>query len=403
MKLTNTAVKQAKPEDKPKYLSDGKGLSLLIQPNGSKWWRLRYQYLGKTNMLSLGTYPDVSLKRARDRRDDARRLLADGIDPSEHRKEMKAKQLLASNHTFEAIAREWFTKQASVWAETHSSKIIGRLEKDVFPYIGSKPIADINAPQLLTILRRIENRGAIETAHRVKGVCGQIFRYAVATGRAERDPATDLRGALTPKNPQHLAAVTEPTQLGELLRGIDGYQGTIIVSSALKLAPLVFVRPGELRTARWDDIDFDAKEWRFEVTKTKTQHIVPLARQSVAILKEIQPLTGSGIYVFPSARSQHRAMSENAILTALRTMGIPKHVASGHGFRATARTLLDEQLHCPIHIIEQQLAHTVRDPLGRAYNRTAHLRERKQMMQQWADYLDELKRPAKVLTFKTPS
>nr|VFJ46349.1 MAG: Integrase [Candidatus Kentron sp. FM]VFK17875.1 MAG: Integrase [Candidatus Kentron sp. FM] len=343
-------------------------------------------------MLSLGVYPKVTLSDARKRRNEARELLEKGINPSENRKAQKSAQAERSANSFEAVAREWFAKHSPGWAKTHSSRVISRLERDVFPWMGGSPISGIMPPELLTVVRRIEERGALETAHRVLQICGQIFRYAVATGRAERDPSADLRGALPPvKGKKHFAAVTEPKRVGELLRALDGYQGTFPVICALRLAPLVFVRPGELRRAQWADIDLETAEWRYTVTKTETDHIVPLSRQAVAILTELQPLTGRGRYVFPSARTNDRPMSDNAILSAFRRMGIPKDEMSGHGFRAMARTILDEVLHFRPDYIEHQLAHAVRDPNGRAYNRTKYLPERREMMQQWADYLDDLK------------
>jgi integrase len=277
--------------------------------------------------------------------------------------------------------------------------MIRLLERDIFPWLGNKPIADISAPHLLEVIRRIEQRGALETAHRAIGNCGQIFRYAVATGRAERDPSNDLRGALPPYKTKHFASVTNPEQVGKLLSALDSYEGTLVVRCALRLAPLVFVRPGELRRAQWPDIDLDAAEWRFDVTKTNTKHIVPLSRQAMVILRELQPLTGRSQYVFPSARSVKRPMSDNAILVAMRSLGIGKDEMSGHGFRAMARTILDEVLGFRPDYIEHQLAHAVRDPNGRAYNRTAHLAERCKMMQEWADYLDKLKADAEILSF----
>lgn len=294
------------------------------------------------------------------------------------------------------VAREWHAKHLPSWANKHAETIIRRLELNVFPWLGGKPIADITAPQLLQVIRRIEERGALETAHRVLGCCGQVLRYAIATGRAERDPSGDLPGALPPTKSQHFAAVTEPDQIAAVLGAIDGYEGTLPVRCALRLAPLVFVRPGELRKAEWTDIDLDAAKWRYTVTKTSTPHIVPLSRQAVTILRELEPLTGSGRYVFPSARGKSRPMSDNAVLAAMRRMGISKDEMSGHGFRAMARTILDEVLGFRPDYIEHQLAHAVRDPNGRAYNRTAHLLERRQMMQTWADYLDKLKASVKV-------
>ena len=328
---------------------------------------------------------------ARARRDAARKLLADGIDPSENRKAVKAAKVERSANSFEVVAREWYSKNAPNWAEHHADRIIRRFERDIFPWIGGRPIADVTAPELLAVVRRIESRGALETAHRALGNCGQAFRYAVATGRAMRDPSGDLRGALPPVKGEHFAAVTEPKQAAELLRTLDGYQGTFTVARALRLAPLVFVRPGELRKAEWVGIDLDSAEWRYTVTKTNTAHIVPLATQAVAILRDLHALTGTGRFVFPGARSNRRPMSDNAILAAMRRMGIAKDEMSGHGFRAMARTILDEVLGVRPDLIEHQLAHAVRDPNGRAYNRTAHLVERRKMMQAWADYLDQLK------------
>lgn len=395
MPLSDISIRKAKPADKPKKLSDERGLFLLVHPKGGKWWRFKYRFAGKEKQLSMGTYPDVSLKMARDRRDEARRLLSDGIDPSEYRKNAKALKVERSANSFEAIAREWYVKNQPRWAESNSSKILGRLQNDLFPWIGARPIAEINALEVLSVLQRIESRGAVESAHRVRGLCGQIFRYAVATGRAERDPTGDLRGALPASKKVHLAAITEPKEIAKLLQAIEGYDGSLIVKSALRIAPLVFVRPGELRKARWDDIDLEAAEWRYSVSKTRhsgvSEHIVPLSSQSVSILEDLYPLTGKREYVFPSNRGQGRPMSENTVNAALRYLGYEKGTMTGHGFRAMARTLIDEVLGFPVHIIEQQLAHVVRDPLGRAYNRTAHLEQRSAMMQTWADYLDSLK------------
>lgn len=397
MPLTDTAIRNTKPSDKAKRMFDSRGLYLEISPRGGKWWRLKYRFAGKEKRLSLGVYPDVSLKMARERRDEARRLLANEVDPSENRKAIKAARDERSANSFEVIGREWFAKHSPNWSANHADRIIRRLERDIFPWIGGKPIADITAPQLLDVVRRIEKRGALETAHRALGNCGQVFRYAVATGRAERDPSGDLRGALPPVKGKHFAAVTEPKQVAEVLRALDGYEGTLTVRCALRLAPLVFVRPGELRHAQWEDIDFEAAEWRYTVTKTDTQHIVPLSRQAVEILRELQPLTGQSRYVFPGARSNVRPMSDNAILAAMRRMGIGKEEMSGHGFRAMARTILDEVLGFRPDYIEHQLAHSVRDPNGRAYNRTAHLPKRRKMMQDWADYLDKLKAGADII------
>ncbi len=397
MPLTDTKVRNAKPSEKRYKLYDQRGLFLLVNPSGGKWWRLKYQFDNEEKGISLGVYPDVSLKEAREKRDEARKLLANDIDPSEHRRaKMTAKEERAAN-SFEVVAREWFAKWTHNRAANHADRTIRRFERDIFPWIGGKPIADITPQQLLGVVRRIEERGAVETAHRALGNCGQVFRYAVATGRAERDITQDLRGALQPVKSKHFASVTEPKEVAELLRAMDSYEGTLTVRCALHLAPLTFVRPGELRHAEWADIDLDKAEWCFTVTKTDTRHIVPLSKQAVAILQELHPLTGRGRYVFPSARSAARPMSENAVLAAMRNMGIPKEKMSGHGFRAMARTILDEVLGFRPDYIEHQLAHAVRDPNGRAYNRTAHLPERRKMMQDWADYLDKLKAGAEII------
>ena len=402
MPLTNITILKAKPTDKPVRLFDGGGLYLEISPAGGKLWRLKYRFNGKEKRLALGIYPDVSLARAREKRHEARSLLADGNDPSENRKAQKAARADRAANSFEVVAREWFAKFKPNWVEAHSDKVIRRLERDMFPWIGAKPIADVGAPDLLACLRRIENRGTVETAHRALQSCGQIFRYAVATGRAPRDPTGDLRGALSTVKGTHLASITEPTAVGGLLRACDAYQGSFVTKCALRLAPLVFVRPGELRNAEWAEINLERAEWNIpaERMKMRERHLVPLSTQAVAILRELQVVTGEGRYVFPGARTYGRPMSDNAILAALRRMGFAKDEMSGHGFRAMARTILDEVLGVRPDFIEHQLAHAVRDPNGRAYNRTAHLAERRKMMQQWADYLDKLKAGADVIPFR---
>lgn len=397
MPLTDTAIRSAKPNEKTQKLFDGGGLYLEITPNGGKWWRLKYRFGGKEKRISMGVYPDVGLKEARARRDAARKLLADDVDPGEQRKEAKAERALRAANSFEAVTREWCDKKKASWVPAYAERLLRRFERDLFPTLGSKPIAEIKPPALLTAIRKIEARGAIETAHRAMQDCGQVFRYAIATGRAERDIAADLRGALAPVQVTHYAAVTEPAKVAELLRQLDGYQGSFITCAAMRLAPLLFVRPGELRRALWADIDLDAAEWRYTVTKTKTDHLVPLATQAVTILRELHALTGSGIYVFPGARSNGRPMSDNAVLAAMRRSGITGEEMTGHGFRAMARTILDEVLGFRTDFIEHQLAHAVRDANGRAYNRTSHLSERKKMMQAWADYLDKLKTGAEVI------
>lgn len=400
MPLSDPKVRCAKPSDKPYKLPDEKGLFLLVHPNGSKYWRLKYRFDAKEKLLSFGVYPDVGLKDARERREAARKLLADGVDPGEHRKAAKAVKVERAANSFEVIGREWFEKNRETWAPSHADKIIKRLENDVFPWLGGKAIAEITAPDVLTVLRRIEGRGTLDTAHRAGGNCSQIFRYAIATGRAVRDPVPDLRGALPPARGGNFAAITEPTKVAELLRAIDAFSGTFVVKSALLLAPLLFVRPGELRRAEWADFDLDKAEWGYFVTKTKSDHLVPLASQAVAILKELHALTGHGRYVFPG-RDPQKAMSEAAVNAALRRMGYDtKTEITGHGFRAMARTILHEELHQKPEVIEHQLAHKVPDALGTAYNRTKFLKERKAMMQLWADYLDKLKAGADVIPLR---
>jgi integrase len=393
MTLTVAQIKNEKSTGKPVKLSDGGGLFLLIQPNDKKYWRLAYRFNGKQKTLALGVYPAVSLAKARERREDARRLLADGIDPNEQRKATKAAKIGQNADSFEVIAREWFANQAPVWVPTHADKIIRRLERDIFPWLGASPISSITAQQLLIAARRIEERGVKETARRALLNCSQVFRYAIATGRAERDPVPDLKGALQPAKTTHFATMTDPKAIGELLQAIDGYHGSFVTKCALQLAPLVFVRPGELRAAEWAEIDLDAAEWNIKADRMKMRiaHLVPLSKQAVAILREIHPLTGRGKYVFSSEQTSTRPMSENTLNFALRRMGFAKNEMSVHGFRAMARTVLDEILHVRPDYIEHQLAHAVRDPNGRAYNRTSHLPERREMMQLWAGYLDNLK------------
>ena len=399
--LTDTAIRKVKAIGKRVRLYDGAGLYLEVVPAGGRWWRFKYRIAGKEKLLSLGVYPEVRLADARVRCAEARKLLADGVDPSVHRRAQRAARTEKAANTFEVVAREWFEKNSPTWAPSHATRVLRRLEREVFPYIGGRPIGELAPPEVLRVLQRIENRNVLETAHRVRTDIGAVFRYAIATGRADRDAAADLRGALKPTNPEHFAAVTDPNALGELLRALWGYQdGTPVVVAALKLAPMLFVRPGELRSAKWADIDLDAGEWKFTASKTKTPHLVPLAPQAVAILRELQPLTGRGPYVFPSARSNQRPMSNNAVTAALRRMGIERAVTCGHGFRATARTLLDEVLGYRVDLIEAQLAHAVKDANGRAYNRTSFLPERRKMMNGWADYLDKLRASVRVIPFR---
>lgn len=404
MSLTNIKIKNAKPRikpdgsstTKPYRLSDEKGLYLEIAPNGGKWWRLKYRIGGKEKRLSLGVYPDVSLKDARERRDEFRKQIADGIDPSHIRK--AEKQSIGDQHSFETIAREWHTKFSANWTEDHAARTLTRIKNDAFPWIGNKNINDITAPELLTVLRRVENRGALETAHRINQICGQVFRYAIATGRAERDPSGDLKGALPPTRTKHHASIVEPKKIGELLRTINEYSGSFITSTALKLSPLLFVRPGELRQAEWSEIDLEVAEWRIppEKMKMRALHIVPLSTQAIDLLKEIQPLTGRDKYVFPSNRSVTRPMSNNTITAALRRLGYTKEEMTAHGFRSMASTLLNEQ-GWNRDAIERQLAHSERDGVRAAYNYAQYLPERKKMMQAWADYLDGLAQGANII------
>ena len=389
--LTDTACKKTKATGKRQRLYDTGGMYLEIAPAGGKWWRLKYRVDGKEKLISLGTYPEVTLAEAREKREATRKQVRDGIDPSAHRKAAKVASAEAGANTLQAVGEEWLKRFESTWVPSHARGVRARLTNDAFPWIGSRPIAKVTPPEVLAVLRRIEARGRLESAHRTRIALSQIFRYAIATARAERDPTADLRGALPPVKAKHMAAVTEPAKLGPLLRAIWKYdEGTPIVAAALRLAPMLFVRPGELRTAKWADIDLPKAEWRFTSSKTGTPHIVPLARQAVAILRDLRPLTGLCPYVFPSQRSRDRPMSDAAVNAALRRLDIAKDTASGHGFRATARTLLDEVLGERVDLIEAQLAHAVKDANGRAYNRTSFLPERKAMMQRWADYLGAL-------------
>lgn len=400
MPLNDTAIRKAKPSAKPVRMFDTGGLYLEISPAGGKWWRLKYRYAEKEKRISLGTYPDTTLAKAREKRDEARRLLADGIDPAENKKAQKAARQENAANSFEVLAREWHARQLPKWSPAQAKKVAGIFENNVYPWIGKRPIVELKPHEILATLRRMEDRGANETARRALQYCGMVFRYAVATGRVDRDIAADLKGALAPVITKHRATIIDPSKIGDLLRTIDGYQGTLIVKCALKLAPLVFVRPGELRKATWTEIDLERAEWNIpaERMKMREPHLVPLSNQAVAILSELHPLTGHGEFVFPGERSRDRPMSNNTLNAALRRLGYDtSSEITGHGFRAMARTILDEVLGIRPDFIEHQLAHAVRDPNGRAYNRTAHLAERKKMMQQWADYLDTLKAGAKVI------
>lgn len=418
----DSAIRSIKPGDPRKRLNDGDGLYLrLFVKGGAHGWRLDYTHNGVRKNLSLGTYPDTGLSLARKKADEARRLLSESKDPSDVRKAAKAAaadkrqaQALADAglppaDSFEAVAREWLGKvHGAKVSDGHADRTRIRLEQDVFPWLGRRPVGSIKPSEVLACLRRVEDRGAIETAHRVKQACGQVFRYAVATGKygCEQDPSAALREALTPIQARHHAAITDPKRVGELLRACDDYKGHPTTRAALGLAPLTFQRPGELRHAEWAEIDLDAALWtipseRMKRTKqgkaTGPAHLVPLSRQAVAILTDLQPLTGAGRFVFPSMRSKDRPMSDAAVLAALRRMGFPKDEMTGHGWRATARTMLDERVGVDVAVIEAQLAHSVGDSLGRAYNRTEHLDQRRTMMQTWADYLDRLRRGGEVV------
>ena len=400
--LSDRAIRQAKPQPKARKLFDSRGLYLLLTPEGSKWWRLKYRFAGKEKLLSLGVYPEVGLKQARDARDEARRLIAARRDPGSERKEEKAALRRTLGDGLETVSREWFKQFSAGWAPTHSTTVIKRLEHDVFPWLGARPVAEITPVELLSVLRRVESRGALETAHRIHQVCGQVFRYAIATGRAQHDPSAALRGALPPVREKHHAALTKPADVGALLRSINAYKGTFPVRCAMRLAALVFVRPGELRKAEWTEIDLDGATWRIpaERMKMRTEHIVPLSRQAVDILRELHPLTGSGRFVFPSARTSARPMSENAVTAALRRMDYTGEQMTGHGFRTTASTLLNE-LGWSADAIERQLAHAERDGVRAAYNRAEYLGERREMMQAWADYLDSLQAVGNVVPLRS--
>ncbi|RQZ17753.1 DUF4102 domain-containing protein [Burkholderia sp. Bp9031] len=392
MPLTDTAIKNAKPAAKPTRLFDGGGLYLEISPAGGKWWRLKYRFGGKEKRISLGVYPDVSLQTARKRRAEARERLAAGTDPGEVKKADKRAAKLAASNSFEAVALAWMEERRVSVELAQYEKTLARFRNDVFPWIGKRPIAEIDAPEVLTLLKRIDSRGARYTAHRVRAELSQAFRYGIKEGYCKADPARDLLGAIPSTRTIHFASITEPIKVGEMLRAFDGFTGTFPVLCALKLASLLFVRPGELRKAEWSQLDLDKAEWRYRVTKTKTDHLVPLATQAVAILRELHSLTGGGRYLFPGARDRNRPMSDAAINAALRRLGYDTRTEiTGHGFRAMARTILHEELEQKPEVIEHQLAHAVPDVLGGAYNRTRFIKERRAMMQKWADYLDRLK------------
>jgi integrase len=411
---SNATIKSIKAGDARHRLTDGAGLYLrLFVKGGSHGWRFDYSLNGRRNTLSLGTYPDTSLSLARKKADEARKLVSAGTDPSDVRKETRSelaiRRIAAQRVTaglppidsFEAVAREWHDKNVPTWAPSHSSKIIRRLEQDVFPWIGAKPVNTIRPTELLSWLRRVEERGAIETTHRVQQNCGQVFRYAVATGRAESDPSRDLRGALTPWKPEHYPTLTDAREVGRLLRDIEAYEGGFITKCAMALSPMLFVRPGELRRAEWSEINLDAAEWRIPAAKMKGRvtHIVPLATQAVSILRELQPLTGNSSWVFPGVRTNGEPMSENTVNAALRRLGYDRTMITAHGFRGMASTLLHE---CgwPSDVIERQLSHAERNAVKAAYNHAEHLPARRKMMQAWANHLDVLRKGGKVVSLR---
>jgi integrase len=391
--LSDIRVRNAKPRDRAYKLFDGRGLFLLVTPSGGRLWRLKYRMYGREKLISLGAYPDVALSRARERRDEARKLIADGVDPSAERQERRA----ALVDTFEGVAKEWLALQSKSLAPETISILGARLHSALYPYLGTRPISTITARELLAALRRIEARGRHETAHRVRALAGRVMRYAVATGRAKHDVSADLKDALAPVKPKNFASVTDPARVGELMRAIEGYTGHPMTALALKLAPLVFVRPGELRQAEWSEFDLEGAEWRIPAARMKMRelHIVPLARQALAILRELQPFARGGRYVFPSLRSRDRPMSNNTINGALRRLGYSSEEQTGHGFRSMASTLLNEQ-GLPPDVIELQLAHSERNKVRAAYNKAQRLPERRKMMQAWADHLDGLRAGKKV-------
>lgn len=401
-KLTAATIRNAKPAGKVQRLFDGRGLYLEVTPAGQRYWRLKYRHAGKEKRLAIGVYPEVTLAEARTLRDKARAAIREGRDPSAERRTQRREAKLSADDTFEGVAREWLAAQKRKLAPATFDKAVRLLEANVFPWLGTRPMTCIDAPEVLAVLKRIESRGAHETAHRIKARIGQVFRYAIAHGRATRDPSADLRGALAPIVTRSHAAVTDPADVADLLHALDGYAGQFPTRCALRLAPLVFARPGELRHAEWTEFDLDAAEWRIPAHKMKMReaHIVPLSSQAVAILRELQPLTGRGRYLFPGIRTATEPMSENTVNAALRRLGFDKVTMTGHGFRALASTRLNEMGWSP-DVIERQLAHVERNRVRATYNRAQYLAERRKMMQAWADYLDALRLDSgKVVTFK---
>ncbi len=386
--LSDAKVRNAKPRTKPYKIADGEGLFLLITPSGSKYWRLKYFLAGKEKVLALGVYPEISLADARERRTHARKVLAAGNDPAEVKKEAKRNDIVKRANTFEIVAEEWFEQRENGWVPSYSVRLRGQIERHILPKLGKRPVADILAPEVLGMLRVIEGRGTLETAHRMMQVTGQIFMYAIATGRAERNPVPDLRGALKAPVTKHHSYLNA-SELPLYLRKLDAYDGSLQTKLALRLLLLTFVRSIELRGAQWTEIDWDKAEWRIpaERMKMKELHIVPLSRQAVAVLRELERLNGDRTYVFPNEHNRSSSMSENTVLFALYRMGYHSR-ATGHGFRSTASTILNEH-GFRADVIERQLAHSERNTVRAAYNHAQYLPERRKMMQWWADYLDK--------------
>lgn len=412
MKLTVTEIKNAKPKEKPYKMSDGGGLYLLVKQSG-KYWRYDYRFADKRKTLAIGVFDEVGLKDARERLRDAKQKLESGVDPSIHKQMQKHTTKSQYENTFESIANEWYLSMKDHWSESHGERVISYLKRDVYPWLGSMPIESIKAPEIITIIKRVSGRGALDAAKRVKGFVQQVFDYAVAHAKVSRNPAKDINLSiiLPPREKKHFATLTNPEKIGELMRAIDNFQGTLVVKSALKLSTMVMLRPSEVSNAEWSEIDFDNEMWTIEVRRMKARqhvkksndpekaHYVPLSRQALAIFKDLHPLTGNGKYIFPSARGMSRAMSNNAVRAALRTMGYNNSEITPHGFRAMASTMLNE-LGWNADAIERQLSHRDKNVIRRTYNHAGYLKERKEMMQFWADYLDDLKEGADILPFK---
>lgn len=404
MPLTDTSIRNAKPAAKAQKLFDGGGLFLLVTPSGQRYWRLKYRIGGKEKLLALGVYPEVSLAAARKKRDEAREKLADRVDPGEAKKAEKRAERLAALNTFKAVALEWLAAWGQTVTPASLTKKRNLFTNDVFPKIGNRPITEIDAPEIIEVLRGVDGRGVRYTANRLTGDIARVFKYGVQVGACKTNPARELQGIIPAAEEKHHAAITDPVQVGAMLRTFDSFNGTFPVRCALGLAPMLFVRPGELRQAEWSQFDLDKAEWRYIATKTNTAHIVPLARQAVAILRELYLVTGNGRYVFPGARDRKRAMSDGTLNAALKRLGFDtQNEITGHGFRAMARTILSEDealLFDPEHI-ERQLAHKTKTANGEAYDRAKYLKQRREMMQRWADYLDQLKAGAQIIPIGT--